>query len=190
MSQPVYIVDVFREIVAAVQTAVLAQIQANEAAVHGRSGIQVINYQHGHKIELIETLQQYDQSRDYHDQKYPLIYLVQDFTERRINEPGKYCDAQLNILICHHTVQTLKAGERYAKVFKPVLYPIYAELLKQIALYPGIMQNDEEGILHSKTDRLYWGRQSAGGTDRVKLTDFVDAIEISNLDLTFYFKNC
>lgn len=187
---PVYVVDIFAEIVASVNLIVLPIMQANETAIFGRTTIETVNYQKGHKIELIQTLIEMDRSGTYQTKKYPLVYLVQDFTERRGRNEGEYSEINLNIIIAHHTEQTRKVDDRYTKVFKPVLYPLYYELLNQIAKHPLIFQSNGDDISHDKTDRLYWGRQAAGGNDQNKLTDFVDAIEISNLNLNFYFKTC
>lgn len=188
---PLYIVDVIGEVVAATEAVVLATIQENEAVALGRTTIETVNYQKGHKVELIQTLIEMDRANAYQAKKYPLVYLVQDFTEKRGRRVGEYAEANLSIIIAHQTEQTRKVDDRYTKVFKPVLYPIYYELLEQIAKHPIIFQANGDDMGHDKTDRLYWGRVAAGGgTDQNKLTDFVDAIEITNLNLKFYFKTC
>jgi hypothetical protein len=188
---PLYIVDVIGEIVAAVQAAMLTTIQENETAALGRTTIETVNYQKGHKVELIQTLMEMDRANAYQAKKSPLIYLVQDFTEKRGRKVGEYTEANLNIIIAHQTESTRKVDDRYTKVFKPVLYPLYYELLEQIAKHPLIFQANGDDITHDKTDRLYWGRVAAGGgNDQNKLTDFVDAIEITNLNLKFYFNKC
>jgi hypothetical protein len=122
--------------------------------------------------------------------KYPCIYLVQDFQETMNPRVGIYADVRLNVILMHHTVQTHKVDDRMAKVFKPVLYPMYYALLESLSKHPLIQQSNARRIAHTKTDRLYWGRQAAGGNEKVALTDFLDAIEISGLQLSIYFKNC
>ena len=190
MSRPVYIVDIMGEVVTAAKAEVLATLQANEAEALGRTTIETVNYQKGHKIELIQTLIEMDRANSFQTKKYPLVYLVQDFVEKRGRKAGEYAELNLNIILAHHTESTRKVDDRYTKVFKPVLYPLYYALLRQIALHPLIFQSNEDDIQHDKIDRLFWGTQAAGGNDRNKLTDFVDAIEITNMNLKFYFKNC
>lgn len=190
MSQPLYIVDIIGEVVAATAAVVLDDIKANEALALSDSNIVTINYQKGHKIELIERLLQMGKAQDFAAQKYPLVYLVQDFDERRGRDTGIYAEAQLSIIIAHHTQKTHLVDDRYAKVFKPVLYPIYYELLNQLSKHKLIANADPEAIEHTKTDRLYWGKQSAGGNDGLALTDVLDAIEIQDLQLKFYYKTC
>lgn len=188
--KPLYIVDIFADIVSRVENVVLSTIQANETAALGSTKIQGINYQKGHKIELIQTLSQMEANASTQQQKYPMVYLVQDFTERRGRSIKQYAEVNLQIFIAHYTEATRKVDDRMTKVFKPVLYPIYYELMNQISLEPLIIQADEQDIRHDKTDRLYWGTQSFGGNKEHSLNDYLDAIEVNNLTLNFNFKTC
>lgn len=193
MINPVFVVDVIGEVVTKTKAAIITKpsttllqtIVANEAAVQGSSSIQTINYQYGHYNELIETLQQYNQSREESYNKYPLIWLRTDFRERRGQEQSVYAEVYLNIIIAHHTEQTLKSTERKTKVFEPVLYPIYYEFLHQLYKHIATSVQSDEMISHDKYDRYYWGTQ-----EMQKTTDFVDAIEIDNLALKIYYKTC
>ena len=123
-------------------------------------------------------------------QKYPLVYLVQDFKETRGKTSGIYGETTLNIIIAHHTTSSFKITDRYQQVFKPVLYPIYYSLLNQLAKHPQLNEEDETMVLHGKTDRSYWGRTAIGGNDKLKITDTVDAIEIDNLALKILYQTC
>lgn len=195
ITKPVYIVDIVGQLAQATQTEVLATIQANETAALGRTSIQNINYQYGHFRELMQTLAQWDTDPNLRMQKYPLIYLVQDFKESRGKAAGVYADVSLNIIICHQTEADYKAMDRMAKVFKTVLYPIYYSLLKQISKHSLTFAASPDLIPHDKTDRLYWGANSissdkTGGTDRTMLNDFVDAIDIQNLQVKIDYQPC
>lgn len=189
-TKPVYIVDIIGAVVQAVQTKVLATIQANEQAAIGATLIQAIDYQYGHLEELIVTLGQMDADPSLRYQKYPMVYLVQDFREQRGRQAGVYAEVSLNIIIAHQTDATYKITDRYAKVFKPVLYPIYNELIQQLAKSITTLQGSEDMIPHDKYDRSYWGTQSVGGNTRNKLNDFVDAIELQNLSLKINYQPC
>lgn len=192
---PVYVTDIVGEVVTNTQNAVidketgqtlLQYIIANETAVQGSaSPIQQLNFQFGHYNELIETLFQYNQSQEERYNKYPLVWLRTDFRERRGQEIGTYAEVFLNIVICHATQQTLKSTERLTNVFKPVLYPIYYELLNQLYLHPMTIAYDGSLMSHDKYDRYYWGTSKVG-----KTTDYVDAIEIDNLAIKLNFSNC
>jgi len=188
MQNPVYIVDVIGDIVQAITPDLLPIIQANETAALGKTMIQTIDYQKGHFEELITTLSNYDKSPQLRNIKYPLVYLVQDFPEDRGVEVGFYATVTLNIVVAHQTDSTYTIDDRMNKVFKPVLYPIYYALLQGMADSDMVNESSTEKIRHRKWDRAYWGRQSVGGTDKNKLNDYVDAIDITNLSLTIF--NC
>lgn len=194
----IYVTDIMGEIVEAAMNgkygtydSLLEAIQANETAVFNKpSKIETINYQHGSKIELIETLAQMDKSPDARFEKYPLVYLVQDFTEDRGKDSAVYAEVSLNIIIAHQTKADYKISNRMEKVFKPVIYPIYEQLLKYIAKSKWIHEAHKDTIRHRKTDRAYWGRRSVGGNDANKLSDYLDAMELENVALKINFSNC
>lgn len=81
------------------------------------------------------------------------------------------------------------------KVFKPVLYPIYYSLLKQISKHNLTFAASPDLIPHDKWDRSFWGANSitsdkTGGTDRSMLNDYVDAIDIMNLQVKIDYQPC
>ncbi len=120
-------------------------------------------------------------------------HLYMDFREQRGRTPGIYADTQLNFAICHQTEGDYKAADRYVNVFKPVLYPIYYSLMKQLTKSPLTVQGDQDMLQHDKWDRMFWGTSKVvggGGTDRSYLNDFVDAIEIQNLALKINYQPC
>lgn len=190
MTTPVYVEDIIAGLIPKVIAQVLDKIKANDAAVNGTTKIQTIDFQFGHTRELLETLSQYDRDPAFKFMKYPLIWLVTDYPEDRGREPGIYADAKLNICIIHQSLNTYKSTERLSKVFKPVLYPIYYSLLDQMANCNMINNGVEEKISHRKWDRFYMGKQGSGGNVADTLADFVDAIEIENMNLKIRFQNC
>ena len=190
MNEPVYIVDVIGEVVEAVTAAILPTIQANDVLANGRTTIETIDYQYGHKRELVQTLFEMDRSKSERFQRYPLVYLVQDFYEDLGRGPGIYADTSLNIILAHHTEQQYKITDRYAKVFKPVLYPILQELKRQLFKHPQIHVISPEVLGMRKWDRSAWGRVAVGGNDATKLNDYVDAIEIEQLRLKIKYPTC
>lgn len=191
---PVYIWEIIGEIVQATSDAVvdkvtgltlLQTIQANEVAVLGETHIQQIRYSKSSFNELIETLSQADGSAEERYNKYPLIHLVRDFYEERGQDPGAYATASLNIIIIHQTVNTYKVADREVNVFKPVLYPIYQEFLEQLDKSGWTKSGDLETFRHRKIDHAFWGNRKLE-----TLNDYVDAIEIQNLNIKINFFNC
>jgi len=148
-----------------------------------------IHYQHGHPVEIIETLQQREDSTTLRFKKYPAIFLFQDFTET-MGELGIASNAKLHILIVAATDRDYKASQRYEKNFKPTLYPIYFELLNQIFKSGKVMVSSANKIIHTKMDRLFWGRNGLYKNDANVFNDYLDAIEITDLQLKFYQPVC
>ncbi len=187
--EPVYVVDVIEEVVKATSGAILNTIKNNETLVFGETNITALSYHKGSFDELIEDLSQKDGSQEERLKKYPLIYLVRDFEEVRGREAGIYCSVSLRVIIAHQTEQTYKIVDREEKVFKPVLYPIYYEFMRQLGLSPMVNQT-EESIRHIKIDRAYWGKNQQRGENKTALNDYVDAIEVRNLELKINYSNC
>ncbi|GAC1392813.1 MAG: hypothetical protein NVSMB46_09590 [Candidatus Saccharimonadales bacterium] len=185
----VYIPDIIGDVVKATQDKVLSQIQAAETLALGSSMIQQIRYSKSSFDELIETLAQADGSKDERFNKYPLIHLVRDFPEDRGQDAGVYATATLGIVFIHQTVNTYKIDDRDEKVFKPVLIPIYEEFLRQLWKSSWTFGNDKGQYKHRKINRAFWGNRNLQGAKNM-LNDYVDAIEVINLQLKFNFSNC
>lgn len=179
-----YIVDVFREIVGKVSAKLTPQLKGYDELITG------VHYEHGHPMEVIETLNQKDASETYQFDKYPLIALFQDFPERVSDNTGIQSEATLHLIIARATKADFKAAERYDYNFRPVLYPVYEELLYQIHRHPAIISKGPALIRHTKYDRLYWGRQGLYGNEGNIFNDRIDCIEIRDLQLKFNQKIC
>jgi hypothetical protein len=177
------VVKIFQEIVERVNLSLMAELQTLEPTIEG------IQYEHGHPREIVETLQQKDQSATYRFQKYPIIALFQDFPETNIGI-GYQTEVNLNLIIAKGTRKDYKAKERYDYNFLPFLYPIYEELLKEIDRDKRIQTYGVQSIDHVKWDRLFWGRNGLFGNDSNIFSDYLDAIEIKNLKLKINLKLC
>lgn len=196
MIKPVYVVDIIRDVVSCFTPSLLPIIQANESIALAKQGatyssrISTINYAYGHPKELIGTLAQLDRTTQLKFTKYPLVYLLMDFAEDRNKMLGSYASVNLNIILLHQTDDTYKMEERMNYVFKPVLYPIYYALLRGITEHRLVNEGDPQELRHKKFDRGYWGREAIGGTDGNQLNDYVDALDITNLQFTILNNNC
>lgn len=184
MSKPLVFVDIFREIVKKVSTNLTVDLQAIDQNITG------VHYDHGHPLEVIETLTQKDSSNVHRFNKYPLVALFQDFSEKNSSNPSQGIEPVFHVAIINATRPDYKASERYTKNFKPILYPIYDELLNQINKSTVFFTTGKSSISHIKTDRLYWGREGLWGKEGNIFNDWVDAIEIKDLKLKTYLNNC
>lgn len=168
---PVYIVEIIGQVAQRVSDALLPTLA------------KPIFYTYGRPTQITTTLQELTQSIP-QTAKYPLIALFQDFPETRGNQNGYYANVTFpKIVIATLSDKSKKNQARYDDNFKPTLYPIYQEFMKQLARHSEIIIQDPNDIPHVKWDRPGTLPAAEG------FNDFIDAIEITNLQLTFK-QNC
>lgn len=143
-----------------------------------------LTFLHGHFLEIVNTLSQYNLSKEFQDKKYPLVALIHDYEEKPNQDI--VTETPIVILIANFTEPTLTAEQRYEKNFYPVLYPIYEELIKQLSGSPNTIGYQLE---HTKIDRLFLGKEALYKNAGVTLNDFVDAIELK-IKLKTIFQSC
>jgi hypothetical protein len=148
-------------------------------------------YFFGHTKEINNTLSSYSKTEEYRKQKYPAIFLIMDFAEKRNAKQGIEVETTLQLLIVAESNKDDRAADRYEKVFKPVLYPIYEQFIKTLQNDSLIWKPLSGFIPHEKIDRPLISGMKMETADGVKnlFNDFLDAIEIRNLQLTI-LKQC
>ncbi|HEY4288266.1 MAG TPA: hypothetical protein VGN00_14275 [Puia sp.] len=164
---PIVIVKIILEVVAATSTVVAPLVGG------------VLDYQPGRASQIKAELEKISDAiaQATRAGRYPLIALFQDIPEQM----GSGYDVVVTIpkiSIAMLTVQTDPVLKRYESTF-PKLYIIYKEFLRQLTRHKNIVAGDPGAILHTKMDRP---------GDKPELTgfnDYLDAIELSNLQLTF-----
>jgi hypothetical protein len=185
LKEPVYIVDIFRDIVSEVSTALTTQLKEVNKDITG------VHYLAGHHTEVKARLAGLSTTQSKKFDRYPLIALFQDFVESRANSGGYFSETTLQLMVLHHTNKDSYTEDRYNKVFKPILYPIYEELLRRIAKQPKhIATYGPNNLVHDKIDRPHWGNPDMYGPNGYILSDVLDGIEIRNLKLTFIKQVC
>lgn len=154
---PVYIVDIIGDVCTKVATETEMSI----------------NYQYGFGVQILESLKLKDSGKS---GKYPLIALYFPISEDR--GKGYYADVLIRkIVIANLTNKDDRPTQRYEKVFKTILYPVYYSFLRQLARNSYIQCKDPDMIVHRKTD--FPSVSVATG-----INDFVDSIEITNLQFS------
>jgi len=180
-AKPVFVTDIFGEIVAKVNAKLLPALQEYDTTIVG------INYQYGEYKEVFGTLVQQGKEAG-GAKKYPLVWLWMPITLDVGGTIGVAEVSPLRIIIARWGNNTDKTAERYTNNFKPVLYPIYLELLNQLSLDPRII-SDAKGIPHRHIDWPYWGGDSPS-EEANPFSDYVDAIELKDVKLNLLLKNC
>jgi len=181
----VYIEDDFREIVKRTSDAVLSQVQ------QAQPNTVAVQYYFGTLMEFQESLLQKGQTAGGKNLKWPCVYLFLDVTEPRGLDTNETANLRIRIAILNQTSRTFKAEERFERNFKPIIMPIYYELMKQISLSGYFLgAGYQSSIRHNTTRRYYWGTESAAGNTANKLSDPIDGLDIENLELKHYLKRC
>jgi hypothetical protein len=138
-----------------------------------------VNYDWGHDLPVINNLSRKDKDIS-RPKKYPLVWFVMNFKESMGNI-GVYARLTgIRIYIMTSTKVNYTMKERRDNTFLPILYPIYAELIKQFSLSETFKPNSEMAIEHTKIDMPYW---SEDGQKTNFYNDFIDAIQIADLKL-------
>lgn len=115
---------------------------------------------------------------------FPLLWLVFNFDENITGNPAEFLNTSIQLLIMTPTENTYSMDQRDTINFKPILFPIYQELLRQIRSAVEFGKPSETDLKHTRTIRPYWGGGDLGGTDTDNLfKKYVDAVHIRNLNL-------
>lgn len=181
MIQPVYIVDIFRDIVAATSAVLLTDLQAVDPLISG------VHYDYGHYNDVRERLVAKDQSAK--TEKYPLVVLFEDYKISH-GQVGLTGIASLKLIILYISKKDITRQQRETNVFRPILYPIYNEFLRQIKLSGKFMVASVDQIKHDQINRPHWGDPELYGNKGYLFNDVLDGIEITNLELKTYLPNC
>lgn len=135
-----------------------------------------INYDYGSIINLNQRLLKKDEA-GLSVQKFPLVFLRQPFTLTH-DSWGKFATtSELDIFIIHETNKDWTEAERMEKVFEPVLYILYAELITQLNK-PGRSLRTFQNARHTQEDFYYWGE-----AQQQVLNDIVDCMKVGNINL-------
>jgi hypothetical protein len=141
-------------------------------------------YLHGHPLEIINTLQEYTNIASLKLKKFPLIALFEDIDASE-KEGLFLTKAKLNVVIITDTLPSYKADERYTNSFDTVLTPLY-ELFIKYCINSRVLFTPNRKIQHNRVNHLYWGKNGLYGNEGNIFNDYIDAIEIKNLDFKVY----
>lgn len=177
--QPLYVHDMIGTVAAAVDTTLFGT--GNPAFPH-------VYYAHGHPREIVNDLQAKLRDDNLKDKRLPLIMLFHDYEVLR-NSNVYYGTANLNIAIAALTQQNWSTAERYVNTFKPILEPIYFELLRQLGKSTYFV-NALAMVEHTKIDRVFWGRTGIYGNEGNTFNDYLDCIELKGTKLTVKQQHC
>lgn len=145
-----------------------------------------ISYLYGDWDYISNILTRWNGSPETAALKYPIICLYSPYQESRSVESAKErSTANLELLILCNTQKNYLNEERDAITFGEVLRPIYQEFIGQLMKDRRIVRNYSGMPTHTYTENYRYGRLGVLTSENRPFRDFIDAIEISNLSLTF-----
>jgi hypothetical protein len=145
-------------------------------------GISKVHFDAGRQGQILERLSELDNSPNYKGFKYPLIAAVLPVRERR--GLPYYATAVIDRIVIATHSKGFDGSERVMSRYQEsgtylnILYPVYYAFLRSLAMNPNIIGMEPNSFIHTKMDNP--GHQPIGQG----LSDFVDTIEILNLELT------
>lgn len=143
-------------------------------------------YMYGHRMEIAQRLREKDNDRVYKYQKYPLIALRLP-TSCNVNGNIRTF-TNLNIAFIDFTQKNYNSIERFENVINPILEPMYMHFLEKCRDSSWIEEIDYP--THTKSDKLFYGIEGAEGNESYIFDDPLDAIELTNLQITIIDKTC
>lgn len=169
MNQPEYILEDELELIVS---------KASDSLISRGVLTRAINYQFGSWDEINTILAQYSKTQAFSALKFPLFWFVQPYTIKRVSG-GYFGDTSLRFFIITDSNKDWTPKQRMELNYKPVILPVYREVVNQILLstqiFDGLMDNH---LPHDVTRRPYWGEEQ-----QKQIDDVVDCMEISNLEL-------
>lgn len=143
-------------------------------------------YMYGSRLEIAGELlaMENDKIRKY--QKYPLIALR---LPAKAEQHGGMVHWTLNLAILAFTDQNYTTEQRMENVFKPVLFPLYNEFIKnlrKVSLFTFVGSEPN----HFPIVRPYWGTEYSEGNKAHLFNDPLDAIELINFQIATVKSKC
>lgn len=177
MSQIPSISDAFRVVVAATETAIIADTTLDWGTLPKK-----VYFMQGNLLEITGVLQLYTNAgAPFKNQKYPLVILVRDVKEK-VTEgkdgPGTTFKARL--LIVTLTDPNLRANDREIRNFKPVLLPIFDEFTRQLSKSKAFRMPTLKDMDITKWDCYFYGTRE---NNKNIFNDYIDAIDIESISL-------
>lgn len=177
MSQIPSISDAFKTVVAATEAAIIANTTLNWGTLPKR-----VFFMHGHPKEIVNVLQAYTNSPEMKHKKYPLVALFRDIREDiELQRYGLAPSFKCRFVICTLTSPTLRADDREIQNFKPILIPIFEEIIKQISKSKRFGMPRVKDMKIVKFDRYFWGSEQV---EKNILNDYIDAVEVESITLS------
>ena len=122
-------------------------------------------------------------------EKFPLIALFCPFNEQR-NSPDYYTKAKVRILIACASSKEWSNEQRLNTSFVNILRPIYNRFIEALKEDGRFDFGYEDHVSHEYSENYSYGRYGAFTSTGEEVSEPIDAINISNLELKVKNPNC
>lgn len=148
-----------------------------------------INYVFGNARYVKDRLDELSNTSHGNEIKFPLIALFCPFAEQR-NSPDYHSKAKVRILIACSSRQQWSNEERLETSFRNILRPIYNKFIEALKKDGRFDFGHKDIVSHEYSENYSYGRYGAHTSTGDAVSEPIDAINISNLELTVKKINC
>lgn len=148
-----------------------------------------INYIFGNARYVKDRLDELSVTEQGNDAKFPLIALFCPVNEQR-DSLEHYTQAKINILIACSTKQQWSNEQRQVTSFQNILRPIYHRFIEALKEDRRLDFGYDETVVHNYSENYSYGRYGAHTADGEVLSEPIDAINISRLQINVKQPNC
>ena len=148
-----------------------------------------INYTFGNAQYVKDRLDELSKTPEGNAMKFPLIALFCPFTEQR-NSPDYHSKAKVHILIACQSSKEWSNEQRRKASFENILRPIYRSFLNALLNERRLDFGYKRIIAHEYSENYSFGRYGAHTGTGDAVSEPIDAINITNLELTVKNYNC
>lgn len=148
-----------------------------------------INYIFGNAQYVKDRLDKMSKSVANNNVKFPLIALFCPFKEQR-DVPDYFSKATVQVLIACSSSKEWSNEERLVLSFQNILRPIYERLKAELLADGRIDFGYKELMPHEYSENYSYGRYGAHTGTGDALSETIDAINISNLELKIKNPSC
>lgn len=181
------IIDVFKEVVAKASEDLLIHYTDRKGKVVEIKNPK-LNYIFGSGQYVKDQLDTYSKSGDTSD-KFPLIALFCPVKETK-DSKDYYSEAKVSLLIACSTNKDWSNEQRHVTSFKNILRPIYKRLLDVLLEDDRFNWGYKEIVRHNYLENYSYGRYGAYTESGEAVSEPIDAINISSMELTINNPNC
>ncbi len=121
--------------------------------------------------------------------KFPLIALFCPFNEQR-NTPDFFTKAKVRVLMACSSVKGWDNEQRLVTSFQNILRPIYTRFLEELKEDGRFDFGYEDVVAHEYSENYSYARYGAYTESGEAVSEPIDAINISNLELKVKLPNC